>query len=208
MTQSSDPKTSTLAYYDANAQKFADGTIDVDLSELYRHFLEFLPTGGTILDAGCGPGRDIKFFSERGFQVVAFDNSPEMVRLASEYSDQDVLLLSFDEVAFKEQFDGVWACSSTLHVPEKEMASILRKLAFSLKPGGILYTSHKYGEGQLMRGDRLFVDYTEQSFDDLLTKVPELELVRYYRTSDARPGRGDEKWLNILLRRPIPEGSS
>jgi SAM-dependent methyltransferase len=203
MTQSSDPKDSTLAYYEANAQRFADGTIDVDLSELYRHFLELLPTGGSILDAGCGPGRDIRYFSERGFQVVAFDNSPEMVRFASEYSGQDVLLLSFDEVDFQERFDGVWACSSTLHVPEKDMAGILRKLALALKPGGILYTSHKYGEGELMRGDRLFVDYTEQSFDNLLTKVLELELVRYYRTSDARPGRGDEKWLNILLRRPI-----
>jgi len=69
-----------------------------------------------------------------------------MARLASEYANQDVPMLSFEEIAFQDQFDGMWACSSTLHIPEKDMATIFSKLADSLKLGGVPYTSYNSGE--------------------------------------------------------------
>lgn len=198
---SSDPKNSTLEYYRIKADEFVQGTKDVDVSELYAPFLEFLPPDGSILDAGCGSGRDTKFFTEKGFRVIAFDYSPELVQLASSYTGQDVLQLSFEDITFSDQFDGVWACASMLHVPKKDMENILSKLGASLKAGGIFYTSYKYGEGELMRGGRLFADYTEESFKLLLEGVPDLEVVKFWRTSDLRPGREDEKWLNILLKK-------
>lgn len=198
---SSDPKASTLEYYRTNADEFVQGTKDVDVSELYAHFLELLPPGASILDAGCGSGRDTKFFIEQGFKVTAFDYSPEMVRLASSFTGQEVLQLSFEEVSLSDKFDGVWACASMLHIPKKDMLSTLSKLGTSLKAGGILYISYKYGKSELMRGGRLFADYTEESFELILVEVKGLEVVKFWRTSDLRPGRQDEKWLNILLRK-------
>ncbi len=86
-------------------------------------------------------------------------------------------------------------------LPKKDMVSILSKLGASLKAGGILYTSYKYGECELMRGDRLFADYTEESFELLLEDAPGLDVIKFWKTSDLRPGREDEKWLNILLKK-------
>jgi 2-polyprenyl-3-methyl-5-hydroxy-6-metoxy-1,4-benzoquinol methylase len=86
----------------------------------YRPFLALLKPGARILDAGCGSGRDLKAFSERGYQVVGLDASELMVRLAREHSDQQVHHLAFQEVTYKEEFDGIWACASLLHVPWRE----------------------------------------------------------------------------------------
>jgi SAM-dependent methyltransferase len=156
MTQHSDPLKETLDYFQSNAKKFFDDTVSIDLTDLYLPFLERLPEIGRILDAGCGSGRDTRFFTRQGFEVVAFDNSPEMVRLASDFTGQDCLLLSFDDIQFDNRFDGVWACSSLLHVPKRHMAAVLNRLCTALKQGGILYCSFKYGDDEVFRNGRLF----------------------------------------------------
>ena len=201
MKDKSGPTDSTLKYYQSNAETFFENTVNVDVSDLYRPFLENMPSTGKILDAGCGSGRDTKFFLEKGYSVVAFDNSPNMVRHAAELTGQEVLLLSFEEIEFKEMFDGIWACASVLHVPENNISTVLSKFTAALKDDGILYTSFKYGEKEQIRNGRFFADYTEERFNQLLAAIPQLELIQYWKTSDLRPGRSDEKWLNILLKR-------
>lgn len=201
MTQKTDPASETLSYYDDNATKFVEGTVNVDMGEFYQKFLPLLPKHGSILDAGCGSGRDTKYFLEQGYKVVAFDYSPEIVKIASEYTNHEIRLLSFSDVSFEEQFDGIWACASLLHVPSDDMPDTLQKLVRALKGNGIIYTSFKYGEEELVRSDRFFNDYMEASFDKLLLTIPNLEVVKYWKTSDLRPGREDEQWLNVLLRK-------
>ena len=143
MKDKSAPTESTLNYYQTNSESFIENTINVDVNDLYRPFLENIPSTGKILDAGCGSGRDTKFFLEKGFNVVAFDNSPNMVRHAAEYTGQEVLLMSFEDIEFKDNFDGIWACASVLHVPENNIFTVLSKFADALKDDGILYTSFK-----------------------------------------------------------------
>jgi len=201
MTQSPDPSTTTFDYYDKNAQRFFDGTVNIDMTSLYQPFLDLLPQTGKILDAGCGSGRDTRFFILQGFKVVAFDYAPEIVKLASEYVGQDVLLLSYEDIGFQNLFDGVWACSSLLHVPKNDMRNILARFVNAMRDNGILYTSFKYGTEELVRNGRLFVDYTETEFDQVLGDMPTVELVKYWQTNDLRPGRSEEKWLNILVRK-------
>ncbi|MFT5725902.1 MAG: SAM-dependent methyltransferase [Desulforhopalus sp.] len=201
MTQKSDPTSETLSYYSENATKFAEGTVGVDMREFYDEFLPLLPEGGTILDAGCGSGRDTKYFLEHDYDVVAFDNCPEIVTIASEYTDHNIQLLSFSDVNFIDQFDGVWACASLLHVSSDKLPHALLRLSKSLKPNGILYTSFKFGIGEVVRGKRFFRDYTESSFDNLLKGLSDFKLIKYWKTSDLRPGRQNEKWLNILVRK-------
>jgi SAM-dependent methyltransferase len=203
MTQNSDPQKDTLEYYQSNAKKFFDGTVSVDVTDLYTPFLELLPETGVILDAGCGSGRDTRFFMRQGFKVVAFDNSSEMVKLASGFTGQDCLLLSFDDIGFENKFNGVWACSSMLHVPKNNMINVLNKLCIALKNDGILYTSFKYGNDENFRNGRLFSNYNEESFNALLTDQKELDVVKYWKTNDLRSGREDEKWLNVLLKKVV-----
>ena len=201
MKDKSVPTESTLNYYQTNSESFIENTVNVDVNDLYRPFLENMPSTGKILDAGCGSGRDTKFFLEKGFNVVAFDNSPNMVRHAAEYTGQEVLLMSFEDIEFKDNFDGIWACASVLHVPENNISTVLSKFTDALKDSGIIYTSFKYGENEGIRNGRFFADYTEERFDQLLAVIPKLELIQYWKTSDLRPGRSEEKWLNILLRK-------
>ena len=92
----------TLKYYTDKAKEFCDGTVNVDMGDLYQPFLELIPDGGKILDAGCGSGRDTKYFKDQGYSVVAFDYSEEIVRLATEYIGEPVLHMSFDDVEFDE----------------------------------------------------------------------------------------------------------
>ncbi|MCF8077435.1 MAG: class I SAM-dependent methyltransferase [Desulfotignum sp.] len=201
MAQNSDLQKETLDYYQSNAKQFFNDTVSIDLSDLYRPFLERLPETGLILDAGCGSGRDTRFFTRQGFEVVAFDNAPEMVKLASHYTGQDCLLLSFDDIHFENKFDGVWACSSMLHVPKSNMINVLNKLCTALRHDGILYTSFKYGDDEVFRNGRLFSNYDEESFHAVITDQKELDMLKYWKTNDLRPGREGEQWLNILLQK-------
>ncbi len=203
MTKKSDPTSETLSYYSENATKFVEGTVDIDMSEFYHEFLSLILDDSAILDAGCGSGRDTKYFLEKGYDVVAFDYCPEIAKMASEYTGHKVLQQSFLDITYEDKFDGVWACSSLLHVPSSDMVDAITRIVRSLKSGGIFYTSFKYGDEEKVRGGRFFRDYTESSFDNLLSNFDNLELIKYWKTSDLRPGRQGEKWLNILMRKSL-----
>jgi SAM-dependent methyltransferase len=201
MIQSFDPLSETLKYYESNAKQFYDSTVSIDMNDIYGPFLELLPNGGTILDAGCGSGRDSKIFIAEGFKVVAFDVSHELVKLASSLIGEEVLQLSFSELRFEDRFDGVWASASLLHVLKTDMPRTLLKLSRALKQGGVLYASFKYGNTELIRGGRHFSDYDEASFDNLLADLPDLTLIRYWQTTGRKPGSSHDTFLNVLLRK-------
>lgn len=172
-----------------------------DMSALYARFLFWIPTGGYLLDAGCGSGRDARAFLERGYRVAAFDASPTLARLASVYCRLPVRVLRLQEIAWCDSFDGIWACASLLHVPASELPGVLGRLAVALKPGGVLYTSFKYGRGEREQGNRHFTDLDEAGLATLLRAVPCLAEREIWVTADRRPGREAERWLNSLLQR-------
>lgn len=193
--------TNTLTYYNQNAQSFTAATISVDFTATQTRFTAHLPSGATILDFGCGSGRDTRYLLAQGFQVEAIDGSEELCKLASEYTGIPVKHMLFQELDAVEQYDGIWACSSILHLPPKELSSVLEKMARALKDHGIIYTSFKYGNFSGERNGRYFTDMTETSFATLIEDITALETEEQWITSDVRPGRGEEKWLNIILRK-------
>lgn len=121
----------TIKYYDENAVTFFENTIDADMKRVYELFLKYLSPGAKILDLGCGSGRDTKYFLQEGYDVIAVDGSIEMVKLSTEFTGKQTLHLTFDEINFNEEFDGVWACASLLHVPRNKIDSIFKKNLFS-----------------------------------------------------------------------------
>jgi SAM-dependent methyltransferase len=188
-------------YYHQNAGTFFAETVEVDMTPLYHRFMRLLPEQARILDAGCGSGRDARAFAELGHQVTAFDASAALVALAEAYLGQPVQCLRFQEIAWQEAFDGIWACASLLHVPASELPDVMARLRRAIEPGGILYASFKYGGGEREHHGRRFTDLDEPGLAALLRQVPDLEPVETWTTGDRRPGRESERWLNTLLRR-------
>ncbi len=191
----------TLDYYSEKARAFCEDTQDVEFSAFQRAFTSHIPEGGRILDFGCGSGRDSRAFLNAGYRVTAVDGSVELCRIASEFIGQPVLCSTFQDYAPEEEFDGIWACASLLHIPSEGLEGIMARLAGSLLRGGCFYVSFKYGDFRGMRNGRFFQDMTEASLGELLKGIPELEVVSVKITGDVRPGREKELWLNVLLRR-------
>ena len=123
-----------------------------------------------------------------------------MCKLASEHSGVDVKHMQFQEIDFIDEFDGIWASASLLHVPSSEIEDVLKRLKISLKNNGILYSSFKYGDFEGYRNGRYFKDLTEDTAKELFEKL-DLKVIKTWITSDARKGRENEKWTNILVKK-------
>jgi SAM-dependent methyltransferase len=194
-----DPSADTVAYYDRRAAEFSAQTAGLDMSALHDRFLRHVPPGGRILDAGCGVGRDALAFVERGFAVVAFDASVEMVRLARERvaGRAEVQHMRFEDVAWLEEFDGIWACASLLHAPIAQFRGIAGRFITALRLGGLWYMSFKFGVGEQVVGGRNFTDHTEETLRIALRGTG-VRLSEAWITNDVRTERASERWLNAV----------
>ena len=193
--------TNTIDYYNNNAKAFNDSTVGVDFYEMQDKFLGNISGGKKILDFGCGSGRDTKYFLSKGYDVDATDGSIKMCRLASELTGVEVKQMMFDELSAVDKYDGIWACSSILHLNKVDLKDVMIKMAAAVKDTGIIYTSFKYGEFSGERNGRFFTDFTTESFRKFIKDIPILEIREEWITGDVRPGRGNEKWLNLIIQK-------
>lgn len=191
----------TINYYDTNAKEFVEGTLNVDFKTTQDKFINKLPAKGYILDFGCGSGRDTKYFLAKDFNVDAIDGSIELCKIASEYTNIKVNHMYFNELSIVNKYDGIWACSSILHLSLDDLVDVFKRMSKALKDEGIIYTSFKYGDFSGERNGRFFTDMTEDSFAKLIANVENLKAEEQWITADVRPQRGNEKWLNLILRK-------
>lgn len=192
----------TIPFYDEHGKDFFERTVDVDISHLYEMFLKYVPDGGHILDAGCGSGRDTKYFLEKGYQVTAFDGSATLAKMASELTGLDVRQMLFEEMAYEAEFDAVWANATLLHVPFDELPGIFEKFIAALKAGGIWFATFKKGEGEILNHDgRLFVFFGEKSLKAFIERFEALEVLELTTTEDSRDDHRGEYWLNLITRK-------
>lgn len=193
------PKTNqNVDYYNQNADRFFEDTVGVDMRQIYARFLLHVPEGGHILDVGCGSGRDTKAFKDMGYQVTAFDASPELAQRASDHSGVQVATRNFSDVTEELTYDGIWACASLLHVPAQDMRTTLARLWRALKHGGSLYLSFKYGHGERVHNGRQFTDADEDRLIDWLIPLNDIKTRDFWHSQDQRKER-DEKWLNAII---------
>ena len=191
----------TLGYYNKNSVDFVHSTRDVDFREIQDNFLGLIAPKSLILDFGCGSGRDTKYFLSKGYIVEAWDGSIELCKAASEFTQIDVKNKLFQDLSASSLYDGIWACSSILHLPLNDLILVMKKIESALKNTGVLYTSFKYGDYSGERNGRYFTDMTEDRFDEILQHCPSLHIIEIWQTGDVRQERENEKWLNILLRK-------
>nr|WP_047395252.1 class I SAM-dependent methyltransferase [Cetobacterium sp. ZOR0034] len=191
----------SVKFYNENAENFFKDTVKADMSYNYNYFIKNLSEQtGEILDLGCGSGRDSKYFIELGYKVTAIDLSPVLAEKASKYIGQGVIVIDMKNIDFKDKFIGVWACASLLHLSYEEILETLNKIYTSLKNNGVVYASFKVGSQDYEKNDRKFTCFTKERFSKLLEKS-DFYLEDIFETSDVRVGRGDEKWLNVILKK-------
>ncbi len=190
----------TLEYYNNNAEDFIQGTLFVDFKQTQDKFISLL-SGKKVLDFGCGAGRDTKYLIDKGLDVVAIDGSEELCKRASNYTGINVKHMLFQDLDEIEQYDGIWACSSILHLSKIELKPVIKRMLNALHKNGIIYTSFKYSEFEGERNGRYFTDFTLEGFTEYISDIHDMAIEQYWITGDVRPGRGDEKWLNLILRK-------
>jgi SAM-dependent methyltransferase len=194
----------TLAHYEHNAQGFFAGTIDHDVSQNVAALLGAIETPApfTLLDLGCGPGRDLKTFSALGHRAIGLDGAAEFVAMARAYSGCEVWHQDFLHLALpREMFDGVFANASLFHVPSAALPGVLGALHDSLKPGGVLFSSNPRGHNEEgWNGPRYGSYYDYPTWERYLLAAGFIAIEHYYRP----PGlpRAQQPWLASLWRRP------
>ncbi|MFL6674621.1 MAG: class I SAM-dependent methyltransferase [Massilia sp.] len=194
----------TLEHYERNAQAFFTGTIDHDVSQNIAALLDAIESEApfTILDLGCGPGRDLKTFAARGHRAIGLDGCARFVEMARAYSGCQVLhqdLLHLDLPA--EHFDGIFANAVLFHVPSAALPGVLASLYAALKPGAVLFSSNPRGHNEEgWNGPRYGSYYDYPTWERFLTETGFVPLHHYYRP----PGlpREQQPWLASLWRKP------
>lgn len=193
----------TLEHYDQRAEDFWQGTRDHDVRQNVEALLAALQ--GTppfsILDFGCGPGRDLKTFKDLGHEAVGLEGSARFAAMAREYSgcevwEQDFLALDLP----LERFDGVFANAALFHVPSLELPRVLRELHAALKPGGVLFSSNPRGANEEGWNRGRYGAYHDlETWRAYVTAAGFAELSHYYRP----PGlpREQQPWLATIWRR-------
>lgn len=189
----------TLDFYNNNSKTYIEKTLSGDTSNLYKGFLNNIPKCGSILDLGCGSGRDSIEFIKQGYNVTAVDGSKEMVTAASKIISQQVICSRFEELKLTETFNGIWACASLLHVNKNHIVDVIKNISCNLKDNGVFYMSFKYGEDEYIdEKGRYFNCYTEETFKEMIAQVSKLKIKNIYKSGDTLGGRNNLDWLNIL----------
>lgn len=190
----------TLDFYNNNSKSYLESTLDIDMSHLYSDFLSKIPSEGSILDLGCGSGRDSKAFIDKGYKVTAVDGSKELAKEASKIIGQEVIISRFEDLELTQMYNGIWACASLLHVNRKDIVDVIKNISFNLKKDGVFYMSFKYGDDEYFDDKgRYFNCHTEDSFKEIISNIPELSIRKIYKSGDTLGGRNSLVWLNVLI---------
>lgn len=192
----------TLRHYNERADDFWEGTRDHDVAQNVAVLLQYVEGEPpfTILDLGCGPGRDLKAFAQLGHIAVGLDGAPRFAAMARAHSGCEVWHQDFLKLDLpKNYFDGIFANAALFHVPSQELPRVLHELRATLKPRGVLFSSNPHGQNQEgWNGERYGAYHDLETWRRYMTATGFVELTHYYRPTDAPRER--QPWLASVWR--------
>lgn len=186
----------TIEYYNQKAKEYIKRTFSHNMSEDQSRFLKHLKPKEKILDAGCGSGRDALAFQKEGFHVLAFDASSEMVKHTKSLG-VNAQIMRFDDMAWQEEFDGIWCSASLLHVSRQDLPQVIKKLHAATKKNGILFISFKKGDGERFENGRYFHMMDEQKLLSLFGSFTLLDMW----SQDSDVNLVPTTWLKAVFRK-------
>ncbi len=193
----------TLAHYEANAAAFWEGTKDHDVTQNYAALLDNIegPRPWSILDFGCGPGRDLAYFRSLGHDAVGLEGCRAFCAMAQEHSGCEVLEQDFLALALPPaRFDGVFANASLFHVPSADLPRVLRELAVALKTRGVLFSSNPRGDNEEgWNGQRYGCYWDLERWREIVAAAGFELIAHYYRPSGVP--RAQQPWLATVWRK-------
>ena len=211
MVTATEAARATCAYYDAHAERYWQGTRDHDVSQNVDALLEALGEAGPyrILDFGCGPGRDLRTFCERGHRPVGLDGSARFAAMARAYAGVPVWEQDFLELELpRAEFDGVFANASLFHVPTAELRRVLGALHATLRSDGVLFSSNPRGDNREGWSRGRFGAYHDLARWRGFLEASGFREIRHYYRPPGLP-RDQQPWLASLWRRiELPAPSS
>ena len=197
-------ETVTLDHYNHNAEAFWNGTKDHDVTQNYEAFLCPFPKEKKldILDLGCGPGRDVKYFQSLGHRVVGLDGSEVFCRMAQRYTGCQILHQKFLSLELSPHaFDGIFANASLFHVPSQELARVLYDLHKALRAGGVLFLSNPRGDDEGWSGQR-YGHYMQFDTSKKFLAEAGFEVIDFYYRPIGKPNH-EQPWLAIVAIKPV-----
>ena len=192
----------TLEHYNRHAEDFWQGTRDHDVSQNIEALLQYIEGEPpfAILDFGCGPGRDLKTFTELGHIAVGLEGAAHLAAMARAHNcgevwHQDFLKLDLPAI----RFDGVFANAALFHVPSQELPRVLLQLHATLKPRGVLFASNPHGHNEEgWNRERYCVYHDLENWRRHMSAAGFIELTHYYRP-DGLPC-AQQPWLASVWR--------
>lgn len=195
----------TLNHYDRSAKGFRDGTWDHDVTQNYDALLSELQGDAphSVLDLGCGPGRDLTYFKAQGLEAVGLDGSKEFVEMARTETGCEVWHQNFLALDLPpRRFDGVFANASLFHVPSQEVPRVLSELYATLKSNGVLFCSNPRGDNREgFNQDRYGCYHDLGTWRDFVTTAGFVEIRHYFRPKGLP--REQQPWLATVWRKPL-----
>lgn len=189
-----------IKYYEENFEKYIEETFNSDMSSLYYFFEKYLNSKTSkILDIGFGSGRDSIYFINKGYEVYSLDPVQKFCDNGKKIGLKNIFCMKAQDIYFINEFDGIWACASLLHIPSNELVDVLNRCYSALKDDGVMYCSFKYGNYEGVRGEIFFHDLTEESLKEVLDNS-DFKLIDVIVSDDVNLNR-TVKWLNIILKK-------
>lgn len=192
---------STRKYYEENSKSYFYTTYYNLPESLYKHFLSYIPEGGSIIDLGCGSGRDSKYFFEHKYLVEALDESTELCKIVKENLAIKVINDSIQNWEPENMYNGIWACASLLHLKIEDLFNSFNKIVKCIKENGVIFVSVKSGiETGYQPDGRYYTNFTEDLLENILRENQRLHLEKLWYTNDIY-NRYDFKWMNFILKK-------